>query len=270
MSAYDLADFQSDVLDRSQTTPVLVDFWAAWCGPCKMLGPVVERLAAQADGRWRLVKIDTEAHPDLAARFGIRGIPNLKLFHRGEIVAELAGALPEPQLRAWLDQHLPTPKRDQLAQARTFLRAGRAAAAAALLAPLAAAAPADHEVAALAARALAFTDPAAALPLADRVPPGSAWADDASLASTLASAFRADGPALPESPLRPRYLDAVALLRRESFDAGLAALIAVLMDRPDYADGRAKALCLAIFRHLGLRHPIVENHSRAFGMAVNC
>jgi len=269
--SYDLTHFQTDVLDRSQRTPVLVDFWAAWCGPCKMLGPILEKLAAESAGRWALVKIDTEAHPDLAAQFQIRGIPNCKLFHQGRVIAELAGALPEPQLRTWLAENLPTPKRERMARARELLRAGQAAAAADLLRPLATNEPTDHELAVLTARALMFTEPAAALALIAPLPPASPWIDGAAIVQTLAAAFQSSlAPTrLPDSPLRPRYLDALNQLRRESFEAGLTALIAVLNEKPAFAGGQAKAVASAIFHHLGLRHPLSEKFSRPFSMAVN-
>ena len=269
--SYDLSNFQTDVLDRSQRIPVLVDFWAAWCGPCKMLGPILEKLAAEADGRWVLVKIDTEAHPDLAAQFRIRGIPNVKVFHNGSVIAELAGALPEPQLRAWLVEHLPTPKRETMARARELLRSGHATAATALLRPLSSAAPADAELAVLSARAVVFASPADALALLASLPANMPWADDAALVETLAATFAAGAAAqrLPDSPLRARYIAALERLRRESFEAGLTALIEVLGEKPAYDEGRAKAAGLAIFRHLGLRHPLTEKFSRAFSMAVN-
>ena len=265
---HDLTDFQSDVIDRSRRVPVLVDFWAPWCGPCKMLGPVLEKLAGEAGGRWQLVKIDTEAHPDLAEQFGIRGIPDVRLFHHGTEVARFSGALPEPQLRRWLEENLPTPKRETMARARSLLQAGRAEEAAALLEPLTAADPGDDELAVLLARAIVFRDPAAAQAGLARIGSGSAWAADADNVRAIAAAFAA--PATLQSvPFDADYLNAIAHLRRGEFDAGLARLTSLLQDKPGFDDGRAKALCLAVFRHLGMRHATTEKHFRAYSMAVN-
>lgn len=99
-------DFDEEVLQASHELPVLVDFWAEWCGPCQVLGPTLESMAGEAGGRWRLVKVDTERYRDLAARYAIRSIPAVKLFHAGELLDEFVGALPEPRIRTWLDDAL--------------------------------------------------------------------------------------------------------------------------------------------------------------------
>jgi len=80
---YELKDFRSEVVEQSKTTPVVLDFWAEWCGPCRVLGPVIEKLAAEAAGQWKLVKINTEVHQQLAAQFGIRSIPSVKMVYNG-------------------------------------------------------------------------------------------------------------------------------------------------------------------------------------------
>lgn len=130
------ANFAVQVLERSHKIPVLVDFWAAWCAPCRMLGPQLEKLAVEKDSPFVLVKLDTEANRKSAARYNIRSIPAVKLFRNGHVVAEFTGALPSSQIRRFMaeaiEKPVPTPKvkvtggaARRLQQARSHLAKGR-------------------------------------------------------------------------------------------------------------------------------------------------
>ena len=100
-----LADFETDVLKKSMDTPVLVDFWATWCGPCKTLGPVLEKLAAEFNGGFVLAKVDVDKEQQLAGYFQIKSVPTVMLVKGGQIVDGFPGALPEGQLREFLGHH---------------------------------------------------------------------------------------------------------------------------------------------------------------------
>lgn len=95
-------NFKTEVLDSS--VPVLVDFWAAWCGPCKMIAPIIEELAVQFDGKVKVAKLDTEESRQIPARYGIRGIPTIILFNKGEVVDQIVGAVPKPTLVSFISK----------------------------------------------------------------------------------------------------------------------------------------------------------------------
>lgn len=121
----DSTTFATDVIEASSRVPVLVDFWAPWCGPCRSLGPVLERVAAEYGDRIRLVKVNSDTDPELSERYGVRSIPNVKAFVEGEVIDEFLGAQPESAIRAFIDGLLPSPGELLRREGRAAFDAGR-------------------------------------------------------------------------------------------------------------------------------------------------
>lgn len=136
-------DFEARVLEGSRQVPVVVDFWADWCQPCRILSPVLERLAGEYDGRFVLAKVDVDANPALAGMFGVQGIPAVKAFRDGAVVAEFVGVQPEDAIRRFLDQIAPDVAR--LEQARKAEKAGALDEAERLYREAVATNPNDHQ-----------------------------------------------------------------------------------------------------------------------------
>jgi putative thioredoxin len=253
-------NFEAEVLQASLTTPILVDFWATWCGPCKTLGPMLEKLAGEFNGAFRLAKVDVDKSQQLAAMFGIRSIPTVMLVKDGQIVDGFAGALPEGQLREFLTRHVQpqdgaeqeavedTPESPEEATNRiqqaiaaepdrselkldlalALMRAGQADAAEAELTSL----PANLATDARAVRLRSQLDLARAL-------------NGAPSLQELQHRVQADG-----GDWAARDLLGVRLLLEGDAAAGLDQFLATLEKARDWNDGQAKKRLLAAFATL--------------------
>jgi len=129
----DARNFNKEVLEASKEVPVVIDFWAPWCGPCKVLKPMLEKLAAEYGGKFMLVKINSDESLDLAQEFGVRSIPDVRAIRNGKQVGAFVGALPLPQLRAFIDKLIPSASELERARAKEFIAAGDDLAASAAL-----------------------------------------------------------------------------------------------------------------------------------------
>ena len=267
---YDTNSFDRDVVERSWTIPVLVDFWADWCGPCSVLGPILERLAGEHSDEWAFVKLDTEAHPQIAARYGVRSIPNVKLFVDGQVSDEFVGALPEARVVGWLRKVLPSRFLSQLAEARRVLSDNGTGPALEILRPLVAAEPDNHEALVVMARAVLYSDANEAAAIVSSVQLGSPHFAEADAIRALCLTFATldDPRLLPESPVKERYLQAVHSARDGYFEAALEGFIDVVRKDRKYNDDGSRKACVAVFNLLGNDHELTRKFRAALSSAL--
>jgi putative thioredoxin len=238
------ADFEAEVLDRSSDVPVVVDFWAPWCGPCKQLGPALEKAAASRDGKVVLAKVDTDENPGMSERFGIQGIPAVKAFRDGEVVAEFVGALPAAQVEQFFDGLVPS-------ETQLLLEAGDEASL-----RKAVELDAKNVDAAFALAQLLYRngDPQGALELVSNAPGN----------------FRADGLAARidlERNASPELRAAFELLDDGELEDGLDRLIELLSAKTADAE-RIRRVIVAILDELGVEHPLSRETRRRMAAAL--
>ncbi|MGA9116487.1 MAG: tetratricopeptide repeat protein [Bacteroidota bacterium] len=265
------ADFDRDVLERSRTIPVLVDFWAEWCGPCRVLGPVLERLASASGGRWVLAKVNTDLHQETARQYGIRGIPAVKLFVDGAVTDEFTGAMPEAALERWLRRALPDPHRARLAEAARFLEKGERDPAGRILEEVLRDDGGNEQARVLRARLLLEGNPEEAAALVEGVEEDSPHHAGAEAVRTVRDLARkgARPEDLPPHPVRGLYLAAIGDLVAGRYEAALEGFLEVIRTQRSYDGEGARRACIAVFRLLGEEHELTRRKRRDFSSALN-
>jgi len=261
----DQRSFQDAVINRSHDIPVVVDFWAPWCGPCRTLGPTLERLANQANGSWILAKVNVDENQGLSQMFGVQGIPAVKAFKDGKIVEQFTGALPESQVKSWLKKFVSSGEDAHISQLLTLALSNPQMAKQQFEALLNTH-PNNHALRLAYAELLVRSHDADASTHLKQIPAGSDEYAKAQAWMQLAAALQ--GTQVTTSDSNASF-DAALL---QFADGRVADAIAGLLDMVRYqrawGDDAARKTLLAIFVVLGDAHPLVASARRELAAAL--
>ncbi|SOZ55011.1 putative THIOREDOXIN PROTEIN [Cupriavidus taiwanensis] len=281
MSDVTLQNFETEVIDASRQMPVLVDFWAPWCGPCRTLGPMLERLEAEADGQWKLVKVNVDENQELAAHFGVRSIPHVVAIDDGQAVDQFTGVLPESGLREFLSRLAPGQARSPLADALALAAAGNRDGAETLFADAIAADPesdaprlayisflldgnavdrARAEFAALSPRAEQEDGYGALRTRIDAMENAAGLPD----AATLARRIDAD-----PRDLAARMDLARLMIAQQQYEPALEQLLAIVRTDRGFDDDIGRRTMLSVFEMLADRPEVVSRWRRQLSTSLN-
>jgi len=258
--------FRRDVIRKSRSVPVVVDFWAAWCSPCLMLGPILEKVVGEYAGRVVLAKVDVDAYPELAQRYDVRSIPAVKVFVDGEIAAEFTGSMPESQVREFLRQVVPSGADELVRQAQELKEKGRLKEAESLARKVVSEVPGHQgalEILAIAAMAGGRVEEA--LDLVNRMESPSKemqFLVDGAEFWRMCAKVAAEGKTfeVPPQDTEGKIGYASCLAVKGEFVQALDLLLEIVGTDKAFREGLARKAMVSIFVVMGLTNPVVREY----------
>lgn len=263
----EVKNFDEEVIKQSYNKPALVDFWAEWCGPCRILAPVLEKLSDETSD-WILAKVNTEELRDVASRYNIRSIPNVKLFKDGKVIDEFVGALPETQIRKWLEKAIPSNSKILAEEITKLFYAENISSAHKKLDEFHEIDPDGKKYILLFALLNLFEKTDEAESLLKKFEPDIEDNHLFTAIVELISAIKINPADLPESSAKNFFIQGVKKLKEKNFDEALSHFIKSIREERYYRDDSSRKICIAIFKYLGEEHPTTIKHRRDFGSAL--
>jgi putative thioredoxin len=267
-SEYEVKNFEQQVIDDSHYMPVMVDFWASWCGPCIMLEPIIIQLAEENKNRVKFVKVNTDDNPELANRYNIMSIPAIRIFNNGEVVAAFNGLMYKPDFEKWLDQNLPDSNRTELINIKKRIEEGYTDAVRNELKTLVEKAPQMLEAKVLLATFFILDDPQYAAQLVSDVQNGSpffATADSIRNLVHLQSISQNPG-SLENGDGKAEIIAASAFIRNKELAPALESLLTVVTRNRNYHNGIADKALVSLFSILGNNHPLTKEYQERYDL----
>ena len=254
------ADFEFEVLQYSRTKPVIVDFWAEWCAPCQTLGPMLEELVENADGRFRLAKLNVDDNPNVAIRYNVRNLPYVKGFRLGQVAAEFVGLVTRPEIEKFLKELAPSPTDLLLAKGLGLLQYHRWTDAETTLRKVIQEQPkTPAALLGLAKTLLAQNKAKEALDILKTFPASKEYAS-AEMLRPLADALAATQPQAANPDLEAIYLRALNLIKTGKFAPALDGLLELLRQDKTYRNGNARKIVVALLEVLGEGHELTRQY----------
>lgn len=264
------SDFEYEVIAYSNQAPVIVDFWAEWCRPCKTLTPILEKFATEAQGAFRLAKVNVDENPNLALRFEVRSIPNVKAFRDGHVVSEFLGLQPEPRVREFIRNLAPSQIDLLLEKGQSLLEAMNWNEASNSFRQFLVKSP-DNPAGLLGLLKACLMQGkfSEARQLINEFPSSPEFARMEILRPLFNALWEEkSNQGISDDPLEATYHNTVRLILRGNLPAAMDGIIDVLRQDKHYRNDEARKVLLGIFEVLGDNHPLTQQYRRELAMVL--